>query len=129
MRYSIFLLLVLFLNCSAPSPKTEESGTYDQENPNQALYDQVMEIHDEAMPRLGEIERIKRELSEEIANSPDLVIEKKSELERTIKNLDSASQYMMDWMHEFKPLPDSTDREAAREYLESEMENHGNGHH
>ncbi len=29
---------------------------------------------------------------------------------------------MMDWMHNFQPLPDSADQEKAREYLESEME-------
>jgi hypothetical protein len=51
-----------------------------------------------------------------------MVVEKKAQLEKMISNLDSASTAMMNWMHEFNPLPDSTDQEKAREYLESEME-------
>jgi len=92
------------------------------ESPNQALYDQVMDIHDEVMPKMDEIMRLKRELQEKIVNTPDLVVEKKEQLERIISNLDSASTAMMNWMHEFNPLPDSVDQEKARVYLESEME-------
>ncbi|HMR58542.1 MAG TPA: hypothetical protein PKC10_14555, partial [Cyclobacteriaceae bacterium] len=59
---------------------------------------------------------------EQIANTPDMVIERKEQLEKMISNLDSASSAMMNWMHEFNPLPDTTEQEKAREYLESEME-------
>jgi regulator of replication initiation timing len=92
------------------------------ESPNQALYDQVMDVHDEVMPKMDEIMKLKRSLQDQIANSPDLVLERKEQLERVIANLDSANNAMMNWMHEFNPLPDSVDQEKAREYLESEME-------
>ncbi len=107
-----------------------KSGEHDHSNhdaaadesPNQALYDQVMDVHDEVMPRMGDLMKLKRELQEKIATTPDMVVEKKAQLEKVISNLDSANTAMMNWMHEFNPLPDSVDQEKAREYLESEIE-------
>jgi hypothetical protein len=121
MRYLLFAFLFV-MACSKPTSHHETDDTMGEDNPNQALYDQVMDIHDEVMPSMGEIARLKRELNEEIKNSPDMVAEKKAELEMVISNLDSASNAMMDWMHTFNPLPDSIDQETAREYLETEME-------
>lgn len=92
------------------------------EDPNQALYDQVMNLHDEVMPKMEDIYKIKSQLQEKIANSPDLVKERKEALERMILTLDSANNSMMDWMHQFNPLPDSADEEQSRAYLESQME-------
>jgi prefoldin subunit 5 len=85
----------------------------------------MMDVHDEVMPKMDDLMKLKRELQEQIANSPDMLAERKQELENVISNLDSASTSMMSWMHrihEFNPLADSVDQEKAREYLESEME-------
>ncbi len=119
------LALILLLNLMACGKGGEHHAHEDASTdggPNQALYDQVMDVHDEVMPKVGEIMKLKRELQEKIATSPDMVAERKAELEQIISNLDSASQAMMNWMHEFNPLPDTVDQEKAREYLESEME-------
>jgi Mg2+ and Co2+ transporter CorA len=97
-------------------------GDADSENPNRALYDQVMDIHDEVMPKMEDIYTLKKTLEEKIANTPGMVEDQKKELEAMIANLDSTSNAMMDWMHHFNPLPDSVDQEKAREYLEMEME-------
>lgn len=102
--------------------KEHQHDAVSDGNPNQALYDQVMDVHDEVMPRMDEIMKLKRELQEQITNTPDMVVERKQQLEQIISNLDSASNSMMDWMHKFNPLPDSADQEKARAYLESEME-------
>ncbi len=91
-------------------------------NPNQALYDQVMDIHDEVMPKMEDIYKLKQTLEEKIANTPGMVEDKKKELQQMIASLDSTNNAMMDWMHHFSPLPDSVDQEKAREYLETEME-------
>jgi hypothetical protein len=74
------------------------------------------------MPRAEDIYQLKKELQEKLTSSPELAEGKKQELELVIAQLDSADQSMMDWMHLFKPLPDSADQEKARAYLESEME-------
>ncbi len=125
----IALLVTLsILSCSKSgdhSTMNHDSDQTQEEGPNQALYNQMMDIHDEVMPKMDDVMKLKRELQEQIANSPDMVIERKKELENVISNLDSANNSMMSWMHrihEFNPLADSVDQEKAREYLESEME-------
>jgi len=127
---TLLVLLAMFslTNCTKPgdhSGMNHDSDQTQEEGPNQALYNQMMDVHDEVMPRMDDIMKLKRELQEDIANSPDMVIERKQELEAIISNLDSASSAMMNWMHrihEFDPLADSVDQEKAREYLETEME-------
>ncbi|MEJ0056497.1 MAG: hypothetical protein WDN75_13110 [Bacteroidota bacterium] len=97
-------------------------GDSGSENPNQALYDQVMGIHDEIMPKMEDVYKLKQTLEEKIANTPNMVEDQKKELQAMIAKLDSSNNAMMEWMHQFNPLPDSTDQEKAREYLETEME-------
>jgi Mg2+ and Co2+ transporter CorA len=120
----LFISLSILVSCAKIGKQEDHhhNGESSEENPNQALYDQVMDIHDEIMPRAEDIYQLKKELQEKLTNSPDMAADKKQELELVITQLDSADQSMMDWMHQFKPLPDSADQEKARAYLESEME-------
>jgi hypothetical protein len=120
----LFISLAILASCAKTGKQEDHhhDGGNSDENPNQALYDQVMDIHDEVMPRSEDIYQLKKALQEKIASTPDLIAEKKQELELAIAQLDSADQSMMDWMHHFHPLPDSADQEKARAYLESEME-------
>ncbi|MBP9925996.1 MAG: hypothetical protein KBF45_08370 [Cyclobacteriaceae bacterium] len=118
-----FVALLLLTACTKGTDHDQANqDVVSDDSPNQALYDQVMDIHNEVMPKMDEIMKLKRNLQDQIANSPDLVLERKEQLERVISNLDSANNAMMTWMHEFNPPPDSVDQEKAREYLESEME-------
>lgn len=121
-KWLALILLFGLMACGKGGDHHAHEDTSFEASPNQALYDQVMDVHDEVMPKVGEINRLQRELKEKIASSPDMVAERKAELEQVISNLDSASNAMMTWMHEFNPLPDSVDQEKAREYLETEME-------
>jgi len=99
-----------------------DEDTSESNNPNQALYNQVMDIHNEVMPKSDEIYQLKKEIKDKITATTDLQADKKKQLEEIIAELDSADHSMMDWMHKFKPLPDSANQELAREYLENEME-------
>jgi hypothetical protein len=87
---------------------------------NQALYDEVMKVHDEVMPKMDDIYKLKQELKKQMADSSTLTTEKKKTIEATILKLDSASENMMVWMRNFNPLPDSLGEEKAREYLEDQ---------
>ena len=89
---------------------------------NQALYDEVMKVHDEVMPKMDDIYKLKQELKKQIADSSNLAIEKRRTIEATILRLDSASENMMVWMRNFNPLPDSLGEEKARTYLEEQQE-------
>ncbi len=120
----IFLASIILLSgCSNPGSNqaTDETDSNSEGDPNQALYDQVMDIHDEVMPKMEDIYKLKSQLQEQIANSPDLVIEKKESMETMILQLDSANKAMMIWMRQFNP-PDSVDEEQGRAYLEEQME-------
>ncbi len=120
----LFLATTIALVACNPGTSNHEhnnQGTDSTDN-IQALYDQVMDIHDEVMPKDGDIFLLKKKLQDEIAATPDMVIEKRKNLERRIANLDSVRQLMMKWMHEFNPLPDTVDQETRRAYLELEME-------
>ena len=113
MKKLLFLLTpFILLTTSCGQKKTEEDA-------NKVLYNQVMDIHDEVMPSMDELYRLKKQLTEKIENSPDLVEEKRQEIEQTILLIDSASKSMMRWMREFKP-EDYKEGELAK-YLESEL--------
>jgi hypothetical protein len=117
--------LLLLLGCSRTSDHPMKDQEPTDANPVQILYDQAWRAHDEVMPKMDEIMKLKRLLQEKISSTPDMVVERKKDLERIISNLDSANREMMNWMHrmhEFNPKQDSLDLETAREYLETEME-------
>jgi len=124
LQHLAFALILIMMSCGKPEKHKghEEENDNTTDSPNEALYHQVMDIHDEVMPKMDDLYKLKRDLQEKIESTPDLVAEEKKKLEDRIAHLDSASQLMMEWMHQFNPLPDSTDQEEAREYLESEME-------
>ena len=120
----ILALIILTSACAKPSNQSNEEDLNDQQegNPNQALDEKVMDLHDEVMPKMEDIYKIQSQIKEKIANSPNLVNERKEALDKIALQLDSANKAMMDWMHQFQPLPDSADQEEARAYLETQME-------
>jgi hypothetical protein len=89
---------------------------------NQELYNEVMKIHDEVMPRMDNIRELKSKLKDRLDKSQNLTQIERVQIDAMIAKLDSAGDGMMIWMREFRPLPDSLGEEKAREYLENEME-------
>ena len=124
-KYLLLATLALLWGCGQNSSSEDhdhDMGPDTVEGGNQALYDEVMKVHDEVMPKMNDIYKLKEQLKNKIANTPDMVAEKKQQIESTISRLDSASEAMMVWMRNFNPLPDSVGEQEARDYLESEME-------
>ena len=123
MKYLTLLLAAVLLGCGGPAKEHQNHASVaDSTDPNQVLYDQVMDIHDEVMPKMEDIYLLKKKLQDQIAASPAMVDEERKKLEKRIANLDSVGNLMMNWMNHFSPVPDSLGAEAAREYLEGEME-------
>lgn len=87
---------------------------------NKALYDEVMNVHNEVMPKMDDIFKMKEKLKNRIATEQDMKEDQKKIIETTILKLDSAGEGMMVWMRQFNPPPDSTGEEAAKAYLEEE---------
>lgn len=89
---------------------------------NEKLYNEVMKVHDEVMPKMDDIHRLKMSIREKIEKNPNLPKVERLKLDAMYAKLDSANDGMMVWMREFRPLPDSVGEEKAKKYLENEME-------
>lgn len=123
-RLLFFVVACIAISCGQRTENHQHENISDplETEGNQALYDEVMRIHDEVMPRMNEIFRKKEELKNKIAGTPGMADSERQVIEDDIARLDSAHNGMMVWMREFNPLPDSLGEEKAREYLENEME-------
>jgi hypothetical protein len=127
-RWILPLLLMTAISCQQNSKENKDhahdadAADVVETSGNQELYDEVMKIHDEVMPKMNDIHKLKQELKEKLAKAPKLSEAEKMEVEAIISRLDSAGESMMVWMRQFRPIPDSVGEEKAREYLEGEME-------
>lgn len=124
---NIFLIIALvFAGCKDKGQEHEghdaQAGDVVETSPNEALYNEVMKIHDEAMSKMDDINKSTQELKAKLEQSPNLSEKEKMELNAIISRLDSADNGMRVWMRQFNPIPDSVGEEKAREYLEGEME-------
>ncbi|MEM1319480.1 MAG: hypothetical protein AAGG75_04445 [Bacteroidota bacterium] len=81
--------------------------------PVQALWDEVMVVHDEVMPKMGDMTKIKKKLK---------TLDKNPSIEAAIVKLEDADKAMWDWMHNMKSMSDVKELEegAALKYLEEE---------
>lgn len=116
-KYSIFLvlpLLALLMGCQGGASAEEEKT---------ALEAKVLHIHDEeAMPRMGEIYKLRRSLRQvrdtlaaQQADSASL-----QALQQEISGLDRADEAMMQWMRQYS-APDTLQHEQAMQYLQEEL--------
>lgn len=127
MRNGVFALLVIVGGTLSGCGKKSDDHSHHHEqeaistDPNKALSDSVMDVHNEVMPRMDEMFRLTESLKDKIAKTPDMPAAKKQEIEVAIDSLDHASEGMMVWMRQYKPEANATDGQAARAYLNNEM--------
>ena len=123
LRALILASFIIAAGCQQKSGETHDNETSEgvENSENQALYDEVMQIHNEVMPKMDDLYKAKVALKTRIANTPNMAESDKKEINDKIALLDSASEGMMIWMRKFNPLPDSLGEEKAREYLEIEI--------
>ena len=121
LRFALGLVVtILIFNCGKKGDDHSNHSNGDEVSSNQVLYNQIMDIHDEVMPKTEEIYNITKQLKTAL-NEATTGAEKML-LERQISYFDSVNNMMMDWMHEFKTLPDTTNEETARAYYETHLE-------
>lgn len=106
--YSIgFLLIVLlFAHCKDKTPQEIELDK---------LFDEVMTIHDNVMPKTAVIHRLKKKLKNQTTE------DNLAPVTMAIKQLDNADEGMMEWMADFKK-PKGKSFQEAKSYLNSEKE-------
>lgn len=123
MKYLIPIVVVAFLAACGQSGSHDHSEMADADSTsaNKILYDQMMDIHDEAMPKMETLYNLKKDLQEKIASTPNMAAEEADNINQRIAALDSVGKLMNDWMHNFE-MPDSTDSEQMRAYLETQLD-------
>lgn len=122
-----FLLLCLALSGAACQQRPEQGHHHShpeemKDGPNQALYDQVMGIHDEVMPKMDDLYKAKTALKSRLAATPPPDQDEVTAINEKIARIDAASEGMMVWMRQFNPPADSAGEDEAKAYLETELE-------
>ena len=118
MKTILFSLAILLTVACTNEKKTQESA-------QDALRVELMAIHDDVMPKMGELTRIAGQLKDLLATDSTLAAEPRAELERAIDQMAIAEEGMMDWMAAFKQpesLRAQMDHAAIMKYLEKEKQ-------
>ncbi|RMG26654.1 MAG: hypothetical protein D6730_08635 [Bacteroidetes bacterium] len=115
MKYLIPVLAFILLH-GCTSSANKENG--------EELFKTVMHIHDEAMAQMGEIQLLKKQLSDYSAKVLDGEVEAGQEVFKTIGQLQSkleqADDMMMDWMHNFDTKWNEKAEQEGIAYLKQE---------
>ncbi len=103
------IVLLMFASCESAKDK---------------LYDQVMVVHDEIMPKMGAIMKYKKQLNKKIdtliEEGNDANADKIAELTQAIADLDNSHEEMMNWMREFDNDFEGMVNEEVMEYLNNQ---------
>ena len=109
-RFSIlFFAAILFGSCA--NNQANEKVEFD------ALFAEVMVIHDDVMPETNNLYKLKKFAQENMAVIPDTSTFIKKLLDAQLSS-DKADEAMMEWMANFK-IPES-DHKSKIEYLKNE---------
>ena len=84
------------------------------------LYDKVMNIHDDVMPKMANINKIKISLGAQLKNSKNLDDKTTKAINDLIAKMDEASKSMFGWMNQFKSPEGRLSHEEGMKYLEEE---------
>ncbi|SMD32109.1 hypothetical protein SAMN04488029_0449 [Reichenbachiella faecimaris] len=92
----------------------------------QALFDEVMLVHDEVMPKMGNLRALASELSQK-ADSLALdsltdSSEEINEMRSLSKKLKDANEGMMEWMRKFEQVKEGTPHGEVIQYLKEQRE-------
>jgi len=100
--YSLAIVLAIISLTTSCGPKVDK---------NDPLYVEVMAIHDEVMPKMSTIHKLKKKLRKsDNAKSPEVL--------SIMADLDAADEGMMQWMADFSPPSDKATRKT---YLEGQL--------
>jgi len=95
----------------------------EQQQAQQESWDEMMAIHDEVMPKMSEISRIRRDLKGEMEALDATQTEQMAAIDSTMARLDRADIAMMNWMGDLRQLPELRENNSHEEimaYIEEE---------
>lgn len=109
MKTFLIIIFGIFITASCSNKKKDSVAS---------LKEEVMALHDEVMPKMGELHKTQKQLLTlaDSAGGGSLAAQKYRELAETIE---LANESMMDWMRNYEPNYAGTEQEI-REYLEGQ---------
>lgn len=120
------LSMSLFLAACGDGGSAEQNGeelAAASEQMQDSLWQQMMNVHDEVMPQMGEMNRVSQDLK---AKAAELEDEAQSEpIEEVAESLDQAHEGMMEWMSNLQPLDKvraEMGTDEVNSYLKAETE-------
>ena len=100
------------------------SENQDQESakvtllPSEVVYEEIMKIHDDVMPKVKDINRLQKKLKATLETTDAAT--NKEEIQSILKQLDEADKGMWDWMSAFKQPSKKSPQDSIIQYLEQE---------
>lgn len=96
-----------------------------QQAEEQLLWDQVMAVHDEVMPKMSEINQISRDLRTKLEATDSTLVDQREQMMVGIRALEQADEGMMTWMAAIEPLDELREdktHEQIMAYLQEEQQ-------
>lgn len=111
LRNFLILLTITTISFACNSDKKEQ----------QALFEEVMLVHDEVMPKMGNLRALSTELSQKADSlALDSLVDNSamvSEMRALSNNLKDANEGMMEWMRQFEQVEEGTPHGEVIQYL------------
>ena len=121
--YTLFISILIYACSGSNQEITQEENTPADEIPaeakiEKALYDEVMVVHDEMMPRMDDMMRLKGMLIGRSDSLREAGIEEPTvALLKATESIDKANEAMMSWMRAFDREMTSLTHEERVVYL------------
>lgn len=127
-RFHYFGLLIVISGLAACGGRTgaTDAGPAEPENAIVQLQAEVMAIHDDVMPKTGQINQLSRQLRAYLEQHSELNEATRSTINETVTALEQAEEAMMDWMASYGGLTRQMEQMKTEEIvktLETEKQN------
>lgn len=125
--FTLVLLSGLLFACGDGAQKSTADSKFSEQQlgEQQKMWDALMAVHDEVMPKISNIHKLSRLLRNFQETSTGLSGTTTATIDKTVKMLDAADESMFSWMNnlrQLKPLQDTEKHEDILKYLKSEQE-------
>ncbi len=117
--HAVFFVTLIF--SSTQCVRSQKTGVADEDR----LRADLMQVHDEVMPRMGELTMLAGQVKEILKQDTLLPAETRGQFEATVREMEMAEEGMMDWMAGFRQpevLRATMGHEQIMAYLNAEKD-------
>ncbi|MGB3588774.1 MAG: hypothetical protein WBA23_19670 [Tunicatimonas sp.] len=116
---TVIALIIFLVGCQTASNKETPANLSEA----QEIYAEAMEVHDEVMPRMGELMQLRRAIENKVDSLNQIdsaaYADTVQYMQFVVRNLQYADQGMMQWMRNVKKVPGLEEAQTA---YQGEME-------